>query len=107
MARNIALLHHERYDGKGYPARLSGKNTPLEARIVAVVDVYDALRSVRSYKAQRSHEDTISQLMKECRGDPGGFDPLVTEAFLDTQANICAVWDRSMLSSLASIMKDR
>ncbi|MAB14024.1 HD domain-containing phosphohydrolase [Parvibaculum sp.] len=107
MARNVALLHHERYDGRGYPARLSGKNIPLEARIVAVADVYDALRSVRSYKAQRSHEDTISQLMKECRGDPGGFDPLVMEAFLDTQADICAVWDSSMLSNLAMMMKAR
>ena len=107
MAGNVALLHHERYDGKGYPARLSGKNIPLEARIVAVADVYDAMRSVRDYKPQRSHEDTIRELMKECRGDPGGFDPLVMEAFLDTQADIRSTWDQAMLSRLATTMKDR
>lgn len=103
MARNIARLHHERYDGKGYPGRVGGKDIPLEARIVAVADVYDALRSVRTYKAQRSHEDAVSQLMKECRGDPGGFDPLVMEAVLDTQSDICATWDRAMLSRPVAI----
>lgn len=107
MARNIARLHHERCDGKGYPGRLGGTDIPFEARIVAVADVYDALRSVRSYKAQRSHEDTVGQIVKECRGDPGGFDPLVMEAFLDNQADFCAIWDRAMLSRLAATMKGR
>ncbi len=59
MARNIAGSHHENYDGTGYPRELKGKEIPIEAQIVKIADVYDALRSERSYKAAFSHDDSM------------------------------------------------
>jgi putative two-component system response regulator len=56
IARDIALAHHERFDGKGYPYGLAGEDIPLAARIVAVADVYDALTSRRVYKDAYSHD---------------------------------------------------
>jgi len=83
MARNIALYHHENYDGTGYPRGLAGEAIPLEARIVRVVDVYDALRSLRPYKRAFDHEEARAVME---RGDqkvrPSYFDPRVLHAFL-------------------------
>jgi putative two-component system response regulator len=79
MAAQIALTHHERWDGKGYPNGLRGNDIPLESRIVALCDVYDALRSERPYKQPWSKEDT-SKLIGEEAGSH--FDPELTEAFL-------------------------
>ena len=62
MIRNIVLYHHESTDGKGYPVGLVGKDIPLEARIVAVADVFDALTSVRPYKAAWSNEQAFTEL---------------------------------------------
>jgi response regulator RpfG family c-di-GMP phosphodiesterase len=78
MASDIARHHHERYDGTGYPDRLMGGNIPLAARIVAVGDVYDALRSRRVYKPALSHAASV-QIMTE--GSPGHFDPSLMQAF--------------------------
>jgi response regulator RpfG family c-di-GMP phosphodiesterase len=78
MAVDIARHHHERFDGRGYPDRLAGEDIPLAARIVTVADVYDALRSRRSYKPALSH-GVAMQVMSE--GSPGQFDPLLLEAF--------------------------
>jgi response regulator RpfG family c-di-GMP phosphodiesterase len=72
MAIDIARHHHERWDGTGYPDRLSGADIPLSARLVAVADVYDALRSRRVYKPALAHEAAL-QIMLE--GSPGHFDP--------------------------------
>lgn len=71
-AIDIARHHHERFDGSGYPDQRSGNDIPLSARIVAVADVYDALRSRRVYKPALSHT-TAMQLILE--GSPGHFDP--------------------------------
>lgn len=60
MARDIALCHHERIDGTGYPCGLTGDDIPLAARIMAVADVYDALVSERHYKPAFSHEHAMS-----------------------------------------------
>ena len=79
MARNIALTHHERYDGAGYPRGLSGDDIPLCGRIVALADVYDALTSARVYKEAFSHDVAHDTIVKE-RG--GHFDPDVVDAFL-------------------------
>jgi response regulator RpfG family c-di-GMP phosphodiesterase len=78
-AIDITRYHHERYDGTGYPDRLAGEDIPLSARIVAVADVYDALRSRRVYKPALSHSAAV-QLMTEASS--GHFDPALLKAFL-------------------------
>jgi len=78
MARNMARSHHERFDGTGYPDRLAGEAIPLEARIVAIADVYDALRSPRRYKAGWSHERVLTVMLAE---SPGHFDPDLLAVF--------------------------
>lgn len=78
MAHDIAVSHHERWDGNGYPHRLLGDQIPLAARILAVADVYDALTSKRPYKAPMSHEKS-SQLIREGAGTQ--FDARVVAAF--------------------------
>lgn len=94
MARNIARSHHENYDGSGYPDKLGGADIPLEARIVKVVDLYDALRSRRSYKPPHPHDIAV-RVMRE--GDdrikPSHMDPKVLEAFLDVQSEVRGIYD--------------
>ena len=79
MAREIALCHHERWDGSGYPAGLLGPAIPLSARIVALADVYDALRSARAYKDPQRHEQARQTILA---GSGTHFDPDVVFAFL-------------------------
>jgi response regulator RpfG family c-di-GMP phosphodiesterase/serine/threonine protein kinase len=79
MAIDITRHHHERFDGTGYPDRLAGSAIPLAARIVAICDVYDALRSRRVYKPALSHAASV-QLMTEA--SPGHFDPALLQAFV-------------------------
>lgn len=82
MAASIAGGHHERWDGGGYPLGLKGTEIPLEARIVAVVDVYDALRSKRPYKPGFDQEKTLSILLEgDGRTEPGHFDPEILDMF--------------------------
>lgn len=81
-ARTMALYHHEKWDGKGYPSGLSGFDIPLSARIMAVADVFDALVSDRSYKKGFSFEKSID-IIKESSGTH--FDPLIAQAFLNAQ----------------------
>ena len=64
MAIDITRHHHERYDGTGYPDRLAGNAIPLAARIVAICDVYDALRARRSYKPALSHTAALQMMSK-------------------------------------------
>lgn len=78
MGAVIALGHHERYDGTGYPSRLRGYEIPLEARIVAVADVFDALTSVRPYKKAWSIQDALNYLDAE---HGKHFDPECVDAF--------------------------
>jgi putative two-component system response regulator len=78
MAKEIALSHHERWDGSGYPFQLEGEMIPLAARIVSVADVYDALRMQRSYKPALTHEVAVSKMVAE-RGTH--FDPFLMEVF--------------------------
>ncbi len=78
-AINIPYCHHERWDGKGYPRGLKGEEIPLEARIFAIVDVWDAMRSQRPYRLPLSEKETINYI-KEQSGKH--FDPKVVETFL-------------------------
>jgi len=84
----IALNHHERFDGTGYPSGLAGKNIPLVARIVAVADVYDALVSTRPYKQAWSVDDAKDYLEKHAGTQ---FDPLCVEAFFERINNVHSI----------------
>jgi response regulator RpfG family c-di-GMP phosphodiesterase len=79
MAIDIARHHHERYDGAGYPDRLIGDAIPLAARILALADVYDALRSQRCYKPALPHAQALETMTQTAHGH---FDPLLFQAFL-------------------------
>ena len=82
MARNIAASHHERWDGAGYPAGMAGAEIPLEARIISVADVYDALTSKRVYKPPMPHEEAL-KLIVSGRGTQ--FDPQVVDAMVQSE----------------------
>jgi putative two-component system response regulator len=79
LASEVALNHHERYDGKGYPHRLIAEQIPLSARITSVVDFYDALTMDRVYRSAFAPETALSMMMDE-RGK--AFDPRVVDAFV-------------------------
>jgi putative two-component system response regulator len=79
MAYNIAMTHHEKWDGSGYPKGLKGEEIPLEGRIVALADVYDALTSERPYKSAWTIEATLEYINRE-RGHH--FDPELVELFM-------------------------
>jgi putative two-component system response regulator len=82
VAIEIAEGHHEKYNGMGYPHKLKGDEIPLSARIVSIVDIYDALRSPRQYKKEFSYEETLEiMLVGDGRTSPEHFDPRVLEAF--------------------------
>jgi response regulator RpfG family c-di-GMP phosphodiesterase/serine/threonine protein kinase len=85
MAIDIARHHHERFDGKGYPDHLEGAAIPLAARLVAICDVYDALRSRRIYKPALSHSAAV-QLMTEASA--GQLDPALLQAFQKCSAQL-------------------
>jgi response regulator RpfG family c-di-GMP phosphodiesterase len=80
MAYNICLFHHERWDGSGYPHGLSGEDIPLEARIMAIADVYDALLSKRVYKPAMTFQATVD-VMKRSAGNH--FDPRLADILVD------------------------
>jgi len=81
----IIRHHHERWDGSGYPDGLAGDAVPLTARILQCVDVYDALRTARPYKAALSEEQTLSILREETAR--GWWDPSTVEAFIALLSN--------------------
>jgi diguanylate cyclase (GGDEF)-like protein/PAS domain S-box-containing protein len=79
IASDMAGCHHEKWDGTGYPAMLSGKSIPLAARIMSIVDTYDALVSVRPYKEAWTHEDALQEIIENTGKS---FDPAIIEAFV-------------------------
>lgn len=81
-ASQITRHHHERWDGSGYPDGLSGNAIPLAARLMAVADVYDALRSTRPYKGPFTHEDAMRHI---CAGRANHFDPDLVDACIGMQ----------------------
>lgn len=100
-ARRIALAHHEKWDGSGYPNGLAGEDIPLDARIVAIADVFDALTTVRPYKAAWTVEAAVEQL----HVDSGRhFDPELVRLFvgvLPTVLEVRARWPEVLPESSA------
>lgn len=88
MGREIALTHHERWDGEGYPNGLNGEEIPLEGRITAVCDVFDALTTERPYKKPWSLEDTCN-FLKENSGSM--FEPRLVDLFLENLDQVLSV----------------
>ncbi len=89
MGIAIARHHHERWDGKGYPDGLAKDNIPLSARIMSIVDVYEAIRSKRCYKPALPHKETCEIVI---RGSGTQFDPNITAAFLATNEEINRIY---------------
>lgn len=90
MGKRIALYHHERWDGKGYPEGISGETIPVEARITAIIDVFDALINKRCYKSSYPIQECLD-IIREGRGT--AFDPLIVDVFLEIVDDMCNnVW---------------
>jgi HD-GYP domain-containing protein (c-di-GMP phosphodiesterase class II) len=96
MAADIALCHHEKWDGSGYPNGLKGEDIPLSARIVQLADVYDALRSPRPYKSGYTHEQAYKIITEgDERIEPRThFDPKLIELFKKCHHELDRVWSK-------------
>ncbi|WP_438317380.1 HD-GYP domain-containing protein [Candidatus Caldatribacterium sp. SIUC1] len=94
VARNIALYHHENFDGTGYPEGLRGEEIPFEAQILKIADVYDALRDERPYRRAFSHEEALRIITKgDGRVKPEHFHPRVLSAFLRRAEDIRRLYE--------------
>ncbi|MBF0468174.1 MAG: response regulator [Desulfamplus sp.] len=91
MGEIIAMSHHEKWDGSGYPRKLKGEDIPLVGRITAIADVFDALTSMRPYKKAWSAEEAFNLIEKD-RGKH--FDPVLVEAFLNIKEKILSVKEK-------------
>jgi putative two-component system response regulator len=89
MGVDIARSHHERWDGQGYPDGISGLGIPLPARIMAVADVCDALRSRRCYTSALGHEESVLIIAEQAGR---AFDPMIAQALIDNSASFDQVW---------------
>ncbi|MAG13863.1 MAG: phosphohydrolase [Spirochaetales bacterium] len=90
MASQVALFHHERWDGSGYPYSISADLIPLAARIVSMADVYDALRMERVYKPAFSHADALEELEQ---GIQAHFDPNLAFCFLENRSKMNSIFE--------------
>jgi HD-GYP domain-containing protein (c-di-GMP phosphodiesterase class II) len=90
------LFHHERWDGDGYPAGLSGRRIPVEARIVAIADAFDAMISPRPYRRALTHEHALAEVQD---GAGTQFDPVAAELFVDAWADGWDTWQRAAAAS--------
>jgi putative two-component system response regulator len=94
MGAEIALNHHERWDGSGYPNGKKGEEIPLSARIMCICDIYDALRSKRPYKPAFDHQKTVEIILYgDTRTQPEHFDPVILEAFKLMHQAFCDIFD--------------
>ena len=92
IGMEISRYHHEKWDGSGYMYGLSGERIPLSARIMALSDVYDALRAKRVYKEAIAHDETID-IISQGRGSH--FDPVLTDIFMENHKQFEEIYDRA------------
>jgi len=90
MAKEIALSHHEWWNGSGYPFKLEGEMIPLSARIVTIADVYDALRMKRTYKNEYTHEETVNHIIANSGSQ---FDPALIVIFEQIHQDFDDIWN--------------
>ncbi len=97
-AKIVALTHHERWDGRGYPQGLRGEQIPLQGRIVAISDFFDALTSERPYKKAWSEQEAVEEIIK---GSGYHFDPSLVPVFLEVYPEISKTMYQSMDQTIA------
>ena len=94
-ADKIAISHHERFDGSGYPYGLSGELIPIEGRILNLADQYDAMRNKRCYKPAFDHQTSFLIITEgDGRTLPGHFDPQVLGAFREVQEQFAEIFEK-------------
>lgn len=99
MGAEIAQHHHERWDGSGYPNGIGGHAIPVSARIMAICDQYDALRSRRPYKDALDHDTALAVLTEgDGRTRPGHFDPRVLTAFEKVSGRVCEIYNAAAVT---------
>jgi putative two-component system response regulator len=95
LGKNIALSHHEKWDGTGYPTGLKGEAIPIEARIVAIADCYDALRNSRVYKPRYDHRGACKIITEgDGRLSPQHFDPKILGVFVKIESRLAEMYDK-------------
>lgn len=100
MGAEIALNHHERWNGGGYPNGIKGEDIPLAARIMSICDIYDALRSRRPYKPAFNHAKTMDIIIRgDGRTQPEHFDPAVLAAFTQNHQAFCDIFEAFTVKS--------
>lgn len=90
MGERVALAHHEKWDGTGYPNGLSGEEIPIEARICSVVDFFDALTMDRPYRKAVPNDEVVEMILEQ---NGTAFDPAVIEVFVKVRSDIEAIQD--------------
>lgn len=90
LAVDLALTHHEAWDGSGYPKGLKGEAIPIGARVLSLADAYNAMRSDRPYRAAISHSEALDEI---AQGSGAQFDPAVVDAFMAAESQVTAVYD--------------
>ena len=94
MGEQVAMTHHERWDGNGYPNKLAGEEIPVAGRLMNIADQYDALRSARPYKPAFDHQTTCKILIEgDGRTMPGHFDPQIHQAFCDLRQEFAGIYE--------------
>ena len=100
LAATLALFHHERFDGTGYPNGIAGEAIPFEARIISVADSYEALRADRAYKRGVDHATAVTTILEgDERSAPSHFDPQVLRALERAEARIAARYESAQFEA--------